>query len=51
MKFKLEYEFEKRFDVDDKFSLTEEQIEELKREFFTILDSNGFMDLVEEEDV
>jgi len=49
MKFKFEMDLVQEFDVDDKFSLTEEQIQELKKEFEITLGNCGFLDFIQEE--
>ena len=47
MKFKIEFEFETEFNVDDKFELTEEQKKELEMEFNTKLQQYGLFDLID----
>ena len=41
-------DLEQEFDVEDKFELTKEQINELRREFDVMLESCGFIDFVQE---
>lgn len=48
MKFKIEYEFETEFNVEDKTELTKTQIKELEEESNTNVQQYGLFDLIEE---